>query len=93
MYDDWYETDPFRGVSVWRNTGSTGIAIMITGTENIQTDKMPNYDNKYMSLSNSLSLGTIEQTTEDVFLYKSKGYPTGSITLQDSTNLNQSLWI
>ena len=88
MYDDWRVTQETRGVALWRNAGSTGVATLITGVENIQTDKDPNYNNKYMSLTNSISLGTTEDTTEDVLMFTTNGFPTGSLMLEDNTNLS-----
>lgn len=54
-YSAWNTTQATRGVNVWRNTGSTGISMMITGTQNIQTDKNPNYGYRFVSTTPSFS--------------------------------------
>lgn len=54
-YSAWNTTQATRGVNVWRNTGSTGISMMITGTQNIQTDKNPNYGYRFVNTTPSFS--------------------------------------
>jgi len=54
-YSAWNTNQATRGVNVWRNTGSTGVSMMITGTQNIQTDKNPNYGYRFVSAIPSLT--------------------------------------
>lgn len=54
-YSAWNSSQATRGVNVWKNTGSTGISMMITGVENIQTDKNPNYGYRFVNTSPSIS--------------------------------------
>lgn len=58
-YSEWNTTQQTRGVNVWRNTGYTGISMMITGTENIQTDKNPNYGYRFLNLASSLTFDPV----------------------------------
>jgi len=54
-YSAWNTTQATRGVNVWRNTGSTGVSMMITGTQNIQTDKNPNFNYSFVNVTPSIS--------------------------------------
>lgn len=68
-------------VSSWKSAGSTGIAIMITGTENIQTDKRPNYNNTFLSVDQSISLDPSPS------VYKTNSVPTGQLSGYPYTNI------
>lgn len=55
-YNAWNTPQQTRGVNVWKNSGYTGISMMITGIENIQTDKNPNYAYRYLNVAPSLRI-------------------------------------
>ena len=55
-YTEWNSKQNTRGINVWRSSGNLGSLIMITGTENIQTDKDPNYGYRFLDVSPSINL-------------------------------------
>lgn len=58
-YSEWNTPQATRGVNVWKTTGSTGISMMITGVENIQTDKNPNYGYRFAQANSYLSFDPV----------------------------------
>jgi hypothetical protein len=55
-YNEWNSKQNTRGINTWRSSGNLGSLIMITGTENIQTDKDPNYGYQFLDVSPNISI-------------------------------------
>jgi hypothetical protein len=55
-YNEWNTRQNTRGINIWRSIGNLGSLIMVTGTENIQTDKDPNYGYRFLDVLPNISI-------------------------------------
>lgn len=83
-YNEWNTNRNTRGINVWRSSGSPVEAIMITGVENIQTDKNPNYNYQYLSVSPTLTISPSPTG------YSTNGYATGIVNT--TSNMNREIY-
>lgn len=78
-YDGWNSD---LSVSGWKVAGATGVVIMITGAENIQTDKRPNYNNKFLSVEQTISFDPAPS------VYATNAVPTGQLPSVSYKNIS-----